>query len=212
MVEHNPWDKTIWDPIDPEQAIEDPIHGPSKVRDMLQTPAMPMGDGTYYQPGAFYTNGTGYVDSQGRPVLRIGGSFMAGMREALRLQKWVEAHHEGEEALTTLEAKWQQECLEKTGFAHCYKLTDGCPGGKKLENCDTGNNAFTTAQEWAANNTEEKPNEGTMSTVLAWAGGMCAECAVSCGVAVKTHDGEPRETRVSFYKPAPDIPTIELRL
>jgi hypothetical protein len=212
MSEHNPWDETIWDPIDPEQAIEDPMHGPSAVHSMLQTPAMPMGDGTYYQPGAYYTHGTGYVDSLDRPVYRIGGSTMSGMREAFSLQEWIEAHHDGEEALTALEAKRQQKRLEKTGFAHCYKPTDVCPGGKKLEDCDTGNKAFTAAHEWAANNSVEEPNEGTMSNVLAWAGGKCVECSVSCEVAVKTRDGIPQETRVSFYKPDPNIPVIEIKL
>ena len=108
MSEHSPWDQTIWDPINPEQAIEDPMHGPSAVHDMLQTPAMPRGDGTYYQPGAYYTHGTAYVDSQDRPVFRIGSSTMAGMREGFELREWLEAHREGDEALTALEAKRQQ--------------------------------------------------------------------------------------------------------
>lgn len=212
MSEHNPWDETIWDPIDPEQAIEDPMHGPSAVHNMLQTPAMPMGDGTYYQPGAFYTHGTGYVDSQDRPVYRIGGSTMSGMREAFDLQEWIEAHHEGEEALTALEAKRQQERLEKTGFVHCYKPSDVCPGGKKLEDCDTGNKALAAAQEWATNNTEENLSEAVISNVLAWAGRKCVGCSVSCEVAVKTNNGVPQETRVSFYKPDPNIPVIQIKL
>lgn len=212
MSEHNPWDETIWDPIDPEQAIEDPMHGPSAVHNMLQTPAMPLGDGTYYQPGAFYIHGTGYVDSQDRPIFRIGGSTMAGMREAFDLQEWAEANYEGEEALTALEAKRQQKRLEKNGFAHCYKPTDVCPGGKKLEDCYMGNKAFTAAQEWAAKSDQEKPGDGTLSNILAWAGGKCVECSVSCEVAVKTLNGKPQETRVSFYKPDPNIPTIKLDL
>lgn len=212
MSEHNPWDETIWDPIDPEQAIEDPMHGPSAVHNMLQTPAMPLGDGTYYQPGAFYIHGTGYVDSQDRPIFRIGGSTMAGMREAFDLQEWAEANYEGEEALTALEAKRQQKRLEKNGFAHCYKPTDVCPGGKKLEDCYMGNKAFTAAQEWAAKSDQEKPGDGTLSNILAWAGGKCVECFVSCEVSVKTLNGKPQETRVSFYKPDPNIPTIKLDL
>lgn len=212
MSNHIPWDQTIWDPVSPEQAIEDPIHGPSALHDMLQTPAMPRGDGTYYQPGAFYMHGTGYVDSQDRPVFRMGGSTVAGMREGFELQEWLEAHREGDEALTALEAKRQQARIEQTGFAHTYKLSDVCPGGKKLEDCDTGNKAFAVAQEWAANNSVEKPNEGTMSNVLAWAGGKCTECSVSCEVAVKSRDGIPQETRVSFYKPDPNSKTVQIKL
>lgn len=213
MSEHNPWDKTIWDPIDPEQAIEDPMHGPSAVHDMLQTPAMPLGDGTYYQPGGFYTQGTAYVDSQDRPVLRIGSSTMAVRRETLNLQEWLEAHRNGgEEALTALEAQRQKARLGKTGVAHTYKLSDVCPGGKKLADCETGSTAYRAGQEWAAKNKQEKPGEGTLLHLLAWAGGTCVGCAVSCEVAVKTVDGKPEETRVSFYKPDPRIATVRVNL
>jgi hypothetical protein len=210
MSEHNPWDQTIWDPINPEQAIEDPLHGPSAVHNMLQTPAMPRGDGTYYQPGAYYTHGTAYVDSQDRPVFRIGSSTMAGMREGFELQEWLEAHRESDEALTALEARRQQARLEETGFAHTYKPSDVCPGGKKLEDCETGNAAYQTGQEWAGKNDKEKPGDGTISNVIAWAGGKCVGCSVSCEVTVKTIDGKPQETRVSFYKPDPNIQTINL--
>ena len=117
MVENNPWDRTIWDPIESEHAIEDLLHGPTAVHNSLQIPAMPHGDGTYYQPGAFYVHGTAHVDSQDRPVLRIGLAHTAGMREVARLQEWVKAYHEGEEALTALESERQQERLKKTGFA-----------------------------------------------------------------------------------------------
>jgi|AntRauTorckE6833_2_1112554.scaffolds.fasta_scaffold39528_2 hypothetical protein len=212
MSEHNPWDQTIWDPINPEHAIEDPMHGPSAVHQMLQTPAMPRGDGTYYQPGAYYTHGTAYVDSQDRPVFPVGGSTMAGMREGFDLQEWLEAHSEGGEALTTLEAKRQQTRLEKTGFAHCYNTSDVCPGGKKLEDCETGYTAYQAGQEWAAKNDQEKPGDGILSNVLAWAGSKCVECSVSCEVAVKTVDDESQETRVSFYKPDSNVPTIQIKL
>lgn len=213
MAEHNPLDQTIWDPLHPEQAIEDPMHGPSAVHDMLQIPAMPRGDGTYYQPGAFYTHGTAYLDSQDRPVFRIGGSVLTGMRVCFDLQEWVTARREGgNDALTELEASRQQARLNETGFAHCFKPSDVCPGGKQLENCDIGSAAYVAAQVWAENNNEEKPGSGTLSNLLAWAGGKCAGCSVSCEVAVKTVDGKAKETRVSFYKPNPNIPVIELNL
>jgi hypothetical protein len=212
MNVHNPWDQTIWDPINPEQAIEDPMHGPSAVHDMLQTPAMPRGDGTYYQPGAYYTHGTAYLDSQGRPIFRIGSSSMAGMREVFELQEWLEAHREGDEALTALEANRQRSRLEETGFAHIYKPSDVCPGGKKLEDCETGDTAYQAGQEWASKNEQEKPGSGTISNVISWAGGKCVGCSVSCEVAVKTIDGTPQETRVSFYKPDPNIRTMHIDL
>ena len=60
--------------------------------------------------------------------------------------------------------------------------------------------------------TKEKPGDGTLSNVLAWAGGRCAECSVSCEVAVKTVNGRPEETRVSFYKPDPTIPTLHINI
>ena len=211
MSEHNPWDETIWDPFNPEQAIEDPMHGPSAIHDMLQTPAMPRGDGTYYQPGAFYTHGTAYLDSQDRPVFRIGSSAITAMREGFDLQEWLTAHREGgNDALTELEASRQQARLDETGFAHCFKPSDVCPGGKRLEDCDTGSAAYDAAQEWVAKNDQEKPGDGERSTVLAWAGGKCAECSVSCELAVKTVDGIAEETRVTYYRPDPDVRVFEL--
>jgi hypothetical protein len=207
--EHNPWDQTIWDPINPEHAIEDPMHGPSAVHSLLQNPAMPRGDGTYYQTGAFYAHGTPYLDSQDRPVFQIGSTHMASMTEGIELQEWLTTYREGgDNALTELEATRQQSRLEETGFAHCFKPSDVCPGGKRLNNCKTGSAAYDTAQEWVEN--QEKPGEGTLSNVLAWAGAKCAECSVSCEVAIKTIDGKPDETRVSFYEPDPNIPVIFL--
>lgn len=114
--------------------------------------------------------------------------------------------------MTALEAKRQQARLEQTGFAHTHKLSDVCPGGKKLEDCETGSSAYQAGQEWAAKNSHEKPDEGTMSNVLAWAGGKCVGCTVSCQVAVKTVDDQAQETRVSFYKPDPNIKTIHIKL
>lgn len=210
MSEYNPWDQTIWDPFDPEQAIEDPLHGPSAVHDMLQTPAMPRGDATYYQPGAYYTHGTAYIDSQDRPVYRMGISTMAGVSESFELQEWLQAYRVGDEALTALEARQQQKRLEETGFAHTYKPSDVCPGGKKLEDCGTGNAAYQAGQEWGASNNGEKSGDGTVSNVIARVGGKCVGCSVSCEVAVKTIDGKPQETRVSFYKTDPNMQIIQI--
>lgn len=214
MTHNNPnvWDETIWDPFNPEIAIEDPLHGPSAVHSMLQIPAMPQGDGTYYQPGAYYTTGTAYLDSQDRPLFKLGKAIGLGdIRGVSELQEWVSIYQtEGREGLVALEATRQQKRLEETGAAHCFKPTDVCPGGKQLSDCEIGATAYSTAQEWIGKSDQEKPNQGTLTTSLAWAGGKCVECAVSCEVAVTTHDGKPQATRVSFSKPHPDAIVIEL--
>ncbi len=213
MAEYNPWDQTIWDPLDPERAIKDPIHGPSAVQDMLQIPAMPRDDGIYYQPGAFYSCGTAYLDSHDRPVYPVGGLGVAIMREAAALQEWFTAYNDGgEEALTVLEAARQNERLIRTGAVSCFKLSDVCPGGKKLEDCDTGSTAYEATEDWAVNNNEEQPVDGTVSTRLVWIGGKCAECLLSCSAAVTTANGRPPETRVSFYVTEPARPEIPLDL
>lgn len=187
------------------------MHGPSAVHDMLQTPAMPRGDGTYYQPGAFYTHGTPYLDSLGNPIFRFGGTHGMVLKEGFDLREWLAASREGEEALVALEAARQQKRLEQNGAAHCFKPSDVCPGGKRLENCDVGSTAYGAAEDWIAENAQERPGDGAASNVLAYAGGRCAECSVSCEVAVATLDGMPQETRVSFSRPDPNIPTIEIK-
>lgn len=212
MSSHNHWDKTIWDPVNPEHAIEDPMHGPSAVHDMLQTPPMPIGDGTYYQPGAFYTQGTSFVDSHDKPIFKIGKIGMDGLRSALELQEWVAAYDEGEEALIALEASRQQERLKETGFAHCFKLSDVCPGGKRLGDCAIGNTAYQAAQDWAVKNEAEKPGEGVVSNVLVSEGRKCESCSVACEVSVKTQDGKPTESRVTFYKPDTDVRVVPAEL
>jgi hypothetical protein len=55
----NPFDTSIPDPFDPEQMVEDPLHCPSAVHRLLEIPDMPLGNGTYYQPGGFYVGRDG---------------------------------------------------------------------------------------------------------------------------------------------------------
>lgn len=62
------FDITVWDPTDPERAIEDPVHGPIAVLRRLSISAMPPGDGLYLQPGSYDAYGTSYVDPKGRPI------------------------------------------------------------------------------------------------------------------------------------------------
>jgi hypothetical protein len=193
----NPFDSTIWEPGG-EHAIEDPLHGPSAVHEMLETPPMPLGDGTYYQPGASYAVGTPYFDVKGEPIYRIGvaRSTSAVMREALAVTEWAEAAREGEEALTALEARRQRERLEQ----------------RRLDECGTAQTMISAAQERAAIMTEQRPGEGTMWTTFARLGKACTACALQCEVAVQTQDGVPTGvTRFANSRPLEgDVITIRL--
>jgi hypothetical protein len=209
---NNPYDATIWDP-DGEHAIEDSVHGPSAVGDMLQTPAMPLGDGRYYQSGGYYTFGTPYVDSQNRPVRQIfpARSTYDSMLEADELHEWLDAARTGGDgALLALDTERQRKRLDQTGYAHCFKPSDACPGGKQIQDCETGGQAFEAGNQWAERNSQEKPGEETLSNVIAWAGGACVACSVSCEVAVKTAEGVAQETRVTFYRPSPTFRSIQM--
>ncbi len=112
MNEHNPYDQTVWDPLDAEHAVEDPFHGPTAVHDLLSIPPMPLGDGTWYQPGGFYASGTVYVDAEGQPIYKIGTGFntSATMREQRAVAKWIEAYNRGE--LTADTAPTERTTLE----------------------------------------------------------------------------------------------------
>jgi hypothetical protein len=209
----NPFDSTIWEPGG-EHAIEDPLHGPSAVHEMLETPPMPLGDGTYYQPGASYAVGTPYFDVKGEPIYRIGvaRSTSAVMREALAVTEWAEAAREGEEALTALEARRQRERLEQTGVTFAFKPSDVCAGGQRLDECGTAQTMISAAQERAAIMTEQRPGEGTMWTTFARLGKACTACALQCEVAVQTQDGVPTGvTRFANSRPLEgDVITIRL--
>lgn len=210
----NPFDRTIWDPVDPEYAIEDPLHGPSAVEDLLAIPPMPLGDGTYYQPGGLYTFGTVYVDAKDQPVHRIGSARgMSDIRQEMRdLEEWRATSRLGEDALAALEAQRQRIRLESHGVAHAYKPSDICGGGKRLDQCDTASSMVQAAQKFANTQRAPAPGEGRMWNTLAWLGRSCASCSLSCAVAYETYDGKPTGvTRVSNSRPlATDFPVIRL--
>jgi hypothetical protein len=214
----NPFDNTIWDPIDPEHAIEDPMHGPSAVEGLLETPPMPLGDGTYYQPGGFYAVGTTYFDAKGQPVYRIGSArgTSSMMREMRDLEEWRETSRLGEDALTALEAIRQQARLGKTGVAHAFKSSDVCGGGKRIDECETASSMIDAANESAAKVAEQTkaPGEGRMWHTLAWLGKTCGSCALNCEVAYQTYNGEPTGiTRFSNTQPWPDdMPVVRINL
>jgi hypothetical protein len=213
----NPFDQTIWDPIDPEHAIEDPLHGPSAVGGLLEIPPMPLGNGTYYQAGGFYAAGTVYFDAKDQPVYRIGSarSISDIMREMRDLEEWRETSRLGEDALTALEAQRQQMRLGKTGVAHAFKLSDVCGGGKRLDECETASSMVQAAQESGSSTERPKvPGEGRMWNTLAWLGKSCGSCSLNCEVAYETYDGEPTGiTRFSNTRPlATDLPVAHIDL
>jgi len=70
--ENDPFDNTIWDPEDPEQAIEDPFHGPSATIELLNIPPFRNEDGTYYVFGGTHLPcRTCDFDAEGKPFVRI---------------------------------------------------------------------------------------------------------------------------------------------
>ena len=211
MGEHNPFDETIWDPTNNEQAIEDPMHGPSAVFNMLQTPGMPLGDGLYYQPGMYYTEGTSYVDANGKPIYRINATGASDLQELFKVSEWVIASQKGQSAINILEGGRQQERLQKQGFAHCFKTTDVCPGGKQLRDCETGNDAYTKSQALVTDLNEGKNRTvGPNFTTYAWLGGVCAGCELRCSAAVKMDDGEAAISRVTFIEPDSNMVTVHV--
>jgi hypothetical protein len=94
---HNPYDKTVWDPIDSERAIEDPFHGPEVVTGLLAIPPYRNSDGTFYVFGGSYLCGTCTFDAEGRPFIEFKAGFDSSfLREVQEHQKWIEAYHAGE--------------------------------------------------------------------------------------------------------------------
>ena len=93
----DPFDDTVWDPINNEQAIEDPLHGPEARMQLLSIPPMPTKDGSFYVFGGSYVCGTNYFDAKGKPFVRIGaGSTADFMREVRTTSAWVDRYTAGE--------------------------------------------------------------------------------------------------------------------
>lgn len=95
----NHFDNTLWDPVNPEHAIEDPMHGSEAVMSLLDTPPMPLPDGTYHVFGGYYLIGTNTFDASGKPFKKIGvpGSTGFGMlRDVQRMEQWHEIVASGE--------------------------------------------------------------------------------------------------------------------
>lgn len=211
---NNPFDTSIPDPFDPRQMIEDPLHGPSVVHSLLEIPEMPLGDGTYYQPGGFYAAGTLYFDANGQPVYRIGSarSMSAVMREIRDLDEWREASQLGEEFLTALEGQRQRQRMDRTGVAHAFKPTDVCGGGKRLSECKTAEPMIQEAKDMAAKADQLKnPDEGQMWNVPVRLSRTCGSCALSCQIAYETNSGTPTGiTRFTTARPLEDVDVMHI--
>lgn len=144
MLEDEPYysDEPIPDSLDPERAA-------AASRHLKSFPAMPLGNGTYYQPGAFLDSETSYVDAFGQPVPRINivETDNTGYRMGSELNEWMDAAAEGEEALIALEAKRQRQRLEANGIAASYKDADVCAGGKRRDACSTARTMVSAVLE-----------------------------------------------------------------
>lgn len=110
----NPFDETIQDPVDPEYAIEDTIHGPSATEGLLRIPPMPLKDGTFYQPGNFYVHGTPYTNAEGAPIFKLltpGEAMRNDVSESRLLAEWIKAYDNGEldELVDVRKAERQRE-------------------------------------------------------------------------------------------------------
>jgi hypothetical protein len=86
----NPWDKTIWDPIDPEHAIEDPFHGSESIMQRLSFPPMPMPDGTWWVFGGSEIVGTCSFDAEGKPFIKFksAASTLGMLSDLQRIEDW----------------------------------------------------------------------------------------------------------------------------
>ncbi len=92
------FDETVWDPSDPEQAIEDPMHGPEARLNLLSIPPYLNEDGTYHVFGGLYVCGTTSFDAEGRPFIRIGraSDMLGAIRDSHRHMEWIERWQAGE--------------------------------------------------------------------------------------------------------------------
>ncbi len=95
--EQHPFDKTVYDPIDSEQAIEDPFHGPEAVIGLLSIPPYKNADGTYHVFGGSYVCGTCSFDAEGKPFIEFKPGYNLNfIREVEQHRKWIEAYNKGE--------------------------------------------------------------------------------------------------------------------
>lgn len=94
----NNFDETVWDPIDPERAIEDPMHGPEARLNLLSIPPYLNEDGTYHVFGGLYVCGTTSFDAEGRPFIKVGATsnMIKAVRDSHNHMEWIEKWKAGE--------------------------------------------------------------------------------------------------------------------
>ncbi len=203
--------------LTPNTLLKTLCTGPSAVHGMLEVPPMPLGDGTYYQPGGFYAVGTVYSDAKGEPIYRIGAArgMSSIMLEMHDLAEWRETSGLGGDALTALEAQRQQARLSRVGAACAFKPSDVCAGGKRLDDCEIASSMVQAAEASASSRERPKvPGEGRVWNTLAWLSKTCVSCTLHCEVAYETRDGVSTGIkRFSNTRPLPDgTPVIRIDL
>lgn len=94
----NERDLTVWDPNDPEQAIEDLIHGSEAILRCLDTPPMPLDDGTFWVFGASSFVNTCTFDGNGKPFIKLGFAIdpAVEMQQISRMKEWFDQIESGE--------------------------------------------------------------------------------------------------------------------
>lgn len=114
----NPFDRTMWDPVNPEHAIEDPFHGSEAIMASLAIPPFRNEDGTFYVFGASHFCGSCTFDAEGRPFIKIKAGFDPSfLRELEEHAKWIEAFQAGE-----LPTREEME-LPEFQFSHAPYIT-----------------------------------------------------------------------------------------
>ncbi len=90
MTHEDSFDKTVWDPVDKEQAFEDFYHGSEAIIQLLSTLPMPLEDGSYWVFGASSFVGTCSFDCKGKPFIKLTTTFnpMESLRFVTQIQKW----------------------------------------------------------------------------------------------------------------------------
>ena len=75
-----------------EHYIDYPMHGPESVMKRIDTPPMPLPDGTYWVFGGYDLIGTCSFDAEGKPFIRLGtaASTMETLREVTAMQDWLD--------------------------------------------------------------------------------------------------------------------------
>lgn len=96
-VENDPFDRTIWDPVDEDRIIEELFQGPEALSDLLSIPPYERPDGSYYVFGASRLPcHTCYFDADGKPFIKLKSGYDQNFLYELEDHKrWVRAFQDG---------------------------------------------------------------------------------------------------------------------